>query len=113
VGVVNGQKITALRKQKGWDQYELAREAGIAPSVVSRLERDLQADFKISVVTAVANALGVTVDSLLVETAQVESVTIIPELQSIIAVLGKYPEQVQKIAAGILNGLLSVLSKEE
>lgn len=107
MGVVNGKKITELREQRGLNQYELAEQAGIAPSVVSRLERDLQGDFKISVLASVAKTLNVRVDDLLVEEHQAVEPKLQPELSAVMRDLEDHSEQVQRLAAGVLRGLLS------
>ncbi len=109
---IDGGKITRLRKQKGWDQYELAAAANIAPSVVSRLERNLQADFKLSVVDAVATALNVSIDALLEPRTRSESADIALELQAALDQLRMQSGRVQRHVAGIINGYLAALDEE-
>ena len=46
VGILNVTRIKTLREQKHWDQQDLARNAQVARSVISRLERGLQDDFQ-------------------------------------------------------------------
>ena len=63
-GFIDGSLIAKLRKQKGWEQQQLAAAAAVDPSVVSRLEQGIQEDFKLSVAVSIAKALGVCVDVL-------------------------------------------------
>lgn len=108
--LLNTEKITQLRRQRSWNQNDLAHAAGVTAAVISRLERGLQDDFKLSVVAAVASALGVSVDSLLVSRAEViEPISLVPELASAVADLSHRPETIQVQAAGILKGYLSTL----
>lgn len=68
--LIDIQMLRALREAKGWDQQTLARHAVIDPSVVSRLERGMQHDLRASVLVALARALGVPVDLLLITPQQ-------------------------------------------
>ena len=115
VGVrkLRGTKITELRKLNGWDQFELAAAAHIAPSVVSRLERNLQADFKLSVVEAVAAALHVSIDSLLEPSAGSETENVAAELEAAIVQLRTRSSRIQRHVAGMIRGYLSVLDEED
>jgi transcriptional regulator with XRE-family HTH domain len=111
MGLVNYKKIRALRESRGWDQYELAEIANINRSVVSRLERGLQNDFKLSVIISIAEALGVGINELLasyVEDKQVQQL-LVPNLEAVIDELKKQPAEVQHQAAGILRGYLSTI----
>jgi transcriptional regulator with XRE-family HTH domain len=38
-GVMNGEKIEAMRRERGLSRQELAREAGISAGTVARVER--------------------------------------------------------------------------
>ncbi len=105
--LLDGARIARLRKQKGWDQYELAAAAHVTPSVVSRLERNLQADFRLSVVAVIAAALDVPVDSLLKREETVRTDELVVDLQVAVAQLKRQPEEVQRHAAGIIRGYLS------
>jgi transcriptional regulator with XRE-family HTH domain len=109
---LDGAKISALRKQRGWDQYELASAANIAPSVVSRLERNMQIDFKLSIVDAVAAALGVPIDSLLERSKSVETKDLVPELQILLSELRRQPPKIQRHVAGIIRGYLFALEAD-
>lgn len=55
------------RKAKGWTQSELARNAGMAHSRISDVECG-RGDPQIGTIVKIANALGVSVSSLLMPT---------------------------------------------
>jgi len=113
VSVLNVSKIRSLRKQKGWEQKDLAASAKINPAVISRLERGNQNDFKISVIVSIAAALSVPIDNLLQEEYQFSPPTLSPELQSAISHLNTHPTHVQNRIAGMIEGYLSALEKEQ
>lgn len=112
VGIINNSRIVELRLKKKWEQKQLAQEAGVAQSVISRLEQGLQADFKISVIAAVAKALGVSVDSLVALPYQPETGEIVIELAEAVTELSNQPKAIQRQAAGILRGYLATVSSE-
>ena len=62
--MISGETLRTLRETKGWDQQTFAQRAGVDASVVSRLERELQTDLKVSVLVRLAQALEVSLDSL-------------------------------------------------
>ena len=106
--LLNNKKIKNLREHRGWDQYELADVAKVNASVISRLERGLQTDFKLSVIVAIAQALGVSVDELLANSENPKTEQqFIPELEAVLADIRLHPASLQKQAAGVLRGLLS------
>ena len=113
MGFIKNSRIVELRLQKKWDQKQLAQEARVAQSVISRLERGLQADFKISVIAAVAKALGVSVDSLLTNPYQADTGEIAIELREVMIELSNQPKSIQRQAAGILRGYVATLPIEE
>lgn len=104
--------ITRLRKQKGWEQKDLAAAANVNPAVISRLEKGLQNDFKISVIAAVAVALDVPVDNLLIDVYRVTEPNLSPELQSATTNLAKHSFQVQKRIASMIEAYLLSLESE-
>lgn len=53
-----GQRLTALRKQRGWSQEKLALESGMARSYLSGIERGLRNVALINICT-LADTLGV------------------------------------------------------
>ena len=112
MGIINNSRIIELRLHKKWEQKQLAQEAGVAPSVISRLEQGLQADFKITVIASVAKALGVSVDSLLSHPYQADTGEIVVELREIMVELSNQPNPIQRQAAGILRGYLATLLVE-
>lgn len=59
-----GATISALRKQKGMTQLELAREMGVTDKAVSKWERDLSFP-DVASLPKLADVLGVSVDELL------------------------------------------------
>lgn len=63
--LLDTRTLRTLREAQGWDQQTLAQRAGVDPSVISRLERGLQEDLRVSVMVALARALGTSVESLL------------------------------------------------
>jgi transcriptional regulator with XRE-family HTH domain len=107
--VVDGTVIRSVREAKGWDQLTLAQVAGINPSVVSRVERDLQNDLKASVLVALARALGVSVDVILHPSLRHVPPTLSPELVEVLVDLARLAPALQQQVAAILRGYLSTL----
>ena len=58
-----GQRIVNLRKAKGWNQQELANQAGINRTYISAAERGKQ-NLTLSIVMKLANALDVSIERL-------------------------------------------------
>lgn len=106
-------KITQLREQRGWDQKDLADAAGVNPAVISRLERNLQEDFKLSVAISLARALGVTVDHIISEEFRSQNLVFSPELLSAISHLASYPFHVQSRIAAVIEAYLAAIDREE
>ena len=108
MNLINAAKITELRESRGWDQRQLAKEANIDPSVISRLERSLQSDTRLSVIVAIATALKVDVQTLLYsyENESSSDTKGNAELRSLIPRLERQSIKVQKSAINMLNGLL-------
>lgn len=59
-----GNNISALRKQKGITQEELAKELGVSAQAVSKWENNSSCP-DVSLLTKIADIFGVTVDTLL------------------------------------------------
>ena len=59
-----GERISALRREKGLKQDELAEALGVSPQAVSKWENDVSCP-DIMILTVLAEKLGVTVDELL------------------------------------------------
>lgn len=64
--VLDGARVQQIRKRLGLKQHHIATRAGIDVSTVSRIERGLITP-SVATVNALAHALGVSVQSLLVE----------------------------------------------
>ena len=58
------KKLKELRKQKGWSQERLAREANISYHTLIKLEQKNIKNPKIETVIKLADALGVSLDEL-------------------------------------------------
>lgn len=58
------QRLKALREVAGMSQQSLAVSAGLSVSLVSQIERGSRADPRMSTLTALAVALGVSLDEL-------------------------------------------------
>lgn len=58
------ERLHRLRDEAGLTQYELAKQAGIRPEVVSRIENGKVTDPSISTVIGLARVLGCTVGYL-------------------------------------------------
>lgn len=59
-----GERIAHLRRNKGWSQAKLAKILGLSTSTVAMYEQGRR-EPPISVIIALANALGVTIDYLI------------------------------------------------
>lgn len=57
--------IRELRQKRGWTQTELARKAGVKQSVLSYIESGKTKHPRIDTLSAIASALGVSVQKLL------------------------------------------------
>lgn len=72
-----GQRFTKLRKQKGLTQEEIAYRVNISAQAVSKWENDISMP-DISILSDIADILGVTLDELLGRRSQ-HSVTMLDE----------------------------------
>jgi len=99
--VVDGMTLRALRTAANLSGRELARQAGVHHSLVSRLERDVQGDVSLAAV------LGVSVDRLLATptaTATGRGPTdLVYDLQVEVAALGTLPPDHQRQLAAVLR----------
>lgn len=64
--LIDGAKIRALRQKHHWSQKDLAWACGADQGLISRLENNNQGATRIDTFVAVARALGVATDDLLV-----------------------------------------------
>ena len=62
-----GQAIKALRTRAGLSQYALAAAARVDQAILSRLESGTRSGVRVEVLCALSDALGITVDELLIE----------------------------------------------
>jgi len=58
------RRLKALREDAGMSQQSLAVSAGLSVSLVSQIERGSRVDPRMSTITALAGALGITLDEL-------------------------------------------------
>jgi transcriptional regulator with XRE-family HTH domain len=110
--LINGQTLRAVREAKGWNQQALARHAGVDNSVISRLEREMQEDLKVSVLLALATALEVPVTDLLTF-AQPQPGALVPQLSALMAQVAALPDVPQRTIAAIIQGYLVFLAESE
>jgi transcriptional regulator with XRE-family HTH domain len=107
--IIDPRLLRLHREAKGWDQLTLAQQAGVHPSVVSRLERGLQGDLRASVLINLAIALEVPVDALLPPTHQPPSPREVVELAALLTLIEQLPAPYQRQIAALLHGYLSAM----
>lgn len=107
--VIDVNVIRSVLEAKGWDQLTLAQMANVNPSVVSRLERGLQDDLKASVLVALARALEMPVESLLLPSLRQVPLSLSPELLEIVVELYMLTPHFQRQVIALLQGYLSTL----
>ena len=105
------EALRALRAARGWDQQTLAQRAGIDPSVVSRLERGLQEDSRLSVLVALARAFQVSTDLLLVNPTIVPAIE--ADLAAAIATLAQLSPAQQRQVAALLRAYMAHLPDQD
>ena len=59
-----GEKIKALREQRGWNQREFSQRAHVRQALISELESGKKVDTTGSVLRRLARTLGVSIDYL-------------------------------------------------
>ncbi|MFH1380141.1 MAG: helix-turn-helix transcriptional regulator [bacterium] len=59
-----GNKIKELRKRKGWTQQKLTEESKLSYSLICKIEQDVVEDPGINTIRKIADALNVSIDSL-------------------------------------------------
>jgi len=57
-----GQRLRLLREQKGWTIYRLARESGLLPSVVTRIEDGRTTRPAFQTMRQITKSLGVSLE---------------------------------------------------
>ena len=68
---IQTDRIKELRKAKGWNQTQLAEQAGIAQGTLSRIERGESVSSQAATIGALEKALGVPPGSLMDATIEV------------------------------------------
>lgn len=66
IGEILGERVRELRLKRGWSQTDLAKNAKVSLQTINRLEKNKQ-QARGSNLEAIAGALGVTSDELLME----------------------------------------------
>src|SRR5262249_20989512 len=109
--LINVEMLRSLREVRGWDQRTLAAHADVDRSIISRIERGTQRDLKVSILVAIARALEVPIDQLIVaaEAPDRDQTQLVAELSAVIDALGPLPPMHQRRVAAILRGYLSVV----
>ena len=103
-----GQRIQQARRNKNLTQEQLAEMVGLSPTHISVIERGAKPT-KITNFVAIANALGVSADTLLVDvlenTARTESNMIYDELATL-------PPKQQSLVLKLLRGIVKELQTD-
>jgi len=60
-----GRRVKRLRRERGWSQRDLAREAAVGQAQLSRIESGSQDDANISTAVRLAEALDTSLDALI------------------------------------------------
>lgn len=68
--VINRRKLRRLRLDMGWTQKDLERESGVRRSTISKIETGERMNLRTTTLQALARALGVTADELLIRPPQ-------------------------------------------
>ena len=101
-GAMLGARVRVLREERGLSLRELARRAEVQVSDISRLERGLTGQPRLSLGMALARALGLTLSQLLGE-AEVAAGGALPapsvvELRLALEAIGREATRVARIA---------------
>ena len=97
-----GQRIKAAREKKHLTQEDLAALVEISPTHVSVIERGMKIP-RMDTFVAIANVLGVSVDSLLIDVADHAASSVATELSSAIEDL---PHEEKMRVLKVVNALL-------
>ena len=100
------------RIAKGWSQRELAQAAGIHPSVVNRIERNLQSDLTVTVLLALATALDLAPEDMLHPTRHQSIEQVSAELAAAFTDASALPHVHQKHLARLIRAYLTDLPQE-
>lgn len=97
-----GARVRTLRERRGLSLRELARRAGVQVSDVSRLERGLTRQPRLTLAIALATALGVRLSHLLGETeatsVEAAEAPIVAELRLALEGIGREAARVAQLA---------------
>ncbi|MDF1501556.1 helix-turn-helix transcriptional regulator [Roseisolibacter sp. H3M3-2] len=97
-----GGRVRVLRERRGLSLRELARRAGVQVSDVSRLERGLTRQPRLTLAMALAGALGVRLSHLLGETeggaAEPSEAPVVAELRLALEGIGREAARVAQLA---------------
>lgn len=93
-----GQRIKAAREAKNLTQEDLAALADLSPTHVSVIERGVKAT-KLDTFVAIANALEISADALLVDVVD----------QSVIGVSGGLVDAIKKLPARDQKRLMNII----
>lgn len=100
-----GQRIKMAREAKGLTQEDLAAMVELSPTHVSVIERGLKAA-KLDTFVAIANALEVSADSLLIDVVAHSVTGVTNELSEMI---GKLPKEEQKKIIKAVRGINRII----
>jgi transcriptional regulator with XRE-family HTH domain len=106
--MISGETLRTLRETKGWDQQTFAQHAGVDASVVSRLERGLQTDLKVSVLIRLAQALEVSLDALVANSTNPPP-KLIGELEILLPPLQQISPANQRQIAAVIRSYLETI----
>lgn len=110
--LINAHMLRALRIAKGWNQKQLAHVANVDASIISRLERGIQNDLKVSVLVALATALETSVSNLLIGQVATEQKDV-ASLRALLDKLAELPKEYQEQVAAILRAYISTMPNIE
>ena len=99
-----GERISSLRKEKGWTQKNIADELGITDKAVSKWERDIALP-DIATIPKLAELLGVSVEELM--QAKAAPVPAVKETQRILDIVLK----AAPLAIGVAVSVIALLDR--
>lgn len=98
-----GRRIKAARETKKLTQEDLAALVGISPTHVSIIERGVKVP-RLDTFVAIANALEVSADALLIDVADYAAINAASELSAAIAKLPRQEKlRILKLASALIE----------
>lgn len=98
-----GRRIKAAREMKKLTQEDLAALVGISPTHVSIIERGVKVP-RLDTFVAIANALEVSADALLIDVADYAAINAASELSAAIAKLPRQEKlRILKVASALIE----------